>query len=56
MTLNDFARDYDQLPPREQALFAETLRRLLTNGLIWREDEDDRKAYAFLARRGELIQ
>lgn len=56
MTLSDFARDYDQLPPGEQALFAETLRRLLTNGLVWREDEDDRKAYAFLARRSELIQ
>lgn len=56
MSLLRFAQEYEQLGPGEQALFAETVKRLMTDGLIWREDEDDRKAYNFLARRGELVQ
>ncbi len=55
MTLARFAQDYDQLPPGEQALFAEAVRRLLSDGLIWRDDDDDRRIYNFLARRGELV-
>jgi hypothetical protein len=55
MTLTRFAQDYDQLPPGEQALFAEAVRRLLSDGLIWRDDDDDRRIYNFLARRGDLI-
>ena len=55
MTLSRFAQEYDQLPPGEQALFAEAVRRLLSDGLIWRDDDDDRRIYNFLARRGELV-
>lgn len=56
MSLEAFAREHDQLPPGEQALFAEAVRRLLSDGLVWREDEDDRKVYNFLARRGDLVK
>lgn len=56
MSLLNFAHEYEQLGPGEQATFAETLKRLLTDGLIWREADDDRKAYNFLARRAELVQ
>ena len=56
MTLSHFAHEYDQLPPGEQALLAEAVRRLLTDGLIWRDDDDDdRRIYNYLARRGELV-
>jgi hypothetical protein len=55
MTLSRFAHEYDQLPPGEQALFAEAVRRLLTDGLIWRDDDDDRRIYNYLGRRGELV-
>ena len=55
MTLARFAQDFEQLPPGEQALFAEAVRRLLSDGLIWRDDDDDRRIYNFLARRGDLV-
>jgi hypothetical protein len=46
---------YDDLSPDDQALFDSTVRKLLREGLIWRELEDDRRAYNFLARRAGLI-
>lgn len=55
MSLETFAREYSQISSGEQAQFAEALRRLLAEGLIWREDEQDRRIYTFLARRRELI-
>lgn len=55
MTLTGFAQEYSELPPGEQAQFAEAVRRLLAEGLIWREDEGDRRVYAFLVRRRELV-
>lgn len=55
MTLARFAHEYDQLPPGEQALFAEAVRRLLSDGLIWRDADDDRRIYNYLARRSELV-
>lgn len=55
MSLQTFASEYDQLPPGEQAQFADAIQRLLNNGLVWREDDADRKVYSFLARRRELI-
>ncbi|MSP14339.1 MAG: DUF4194 domain-containing protein [Chloroflexi bacterium] len=55
MALTQFAQEYDQLTPGEQAQFAEAVRRLLADGLIWREDENDRRIYAFLSRRRELV-
>ena len=56
MALATFAQAYSELAPGEQAQFAEAVRRLLADGLIWREDESDRRIYTFLARRRDLIQ
>ena len=56
MTMGAFATAYDALSPADQALFAATIHRLLTDGLLWREDERDRRAYAFLTRHRELVQ
>lgn len=55
MSFSQFAREYDQLPPAEQHQFAEAVRRLLADGLIWREDEADRRTFNFLLRRRELV-
>ncbi|WP_129630673.1 DUF4194 domain-containing protein [Candidatus Oscillochloris fontis] len=55
MSLLQFAQEYSQLASSEQAQFAHALRRLLADGLIWREDEADRSIYAFLIRRRELV-
>lgn len=56
MSLMQIAQEYEQLAPGEQALFAESVKHLLAEGLLWREDEDDRKAYNFLARRGDMVR
>lgn len=55
MPLAEFATEYALLSAGEQALFAEAVRRLLAEGLLWRGDEDDTRAYAFLLRRRELL-
>jgi hypothetical protein len=55
MSLVTFAEEYSQLSSTEQAQFAEALRRLLADGLIWREDADDRRIFSFLLRRRELV-
>lgn len=55
MSLIDFAHEYSQLASSEQAQFAEAVRRLLADGLIWREDADDRRIFSFLLRRRELV-
>lgn len=55
MSLVQFAQEYSQFSSSEQALFAQAVRRLLADGLIWREDEDDRQSYSFLLRRRELV-
>jgi Domain of unknown function (DUF4194) len=56
MSLMHIAQEYEQLAPGEQALFAESVKRLLAEGLLWREDEGDRKTYNFLSRRGDLVR
>lgn len=56
MSLLNFAQEYAQLTAGEQSLFADSVRRLLAEGLIWREEESDRKIYNFLARRGDLVR
>jgi hypothetical protein len=56
VSLTQFAAEYDSLPPGDQALFADSIRRLLGDGLIWREDEADRRLYNFLARRADLVR
>lgn len=55
MSLTNFAQAYAELTPNEQTQFADSVRRLLADGLIWREDETDRRVYNFLARRRELV-
>jgi len=55
MSLTNFAQMYAELTPNEQAQFADATRRLLADGLIWREDETDRRIYNFLVRRRELV-
>lgn len=55
MPLTTFTREYEELPPNEQAQFAEAVRLLLSEGLIWREEEADRRVYNFLVRRRELV-
>ena len=55
MTLGVFAQEYDALPPGEQTLFAETVRWLLAESLIWRELDGDRRIYSFLSRRTTLV-
>lgn len=55
MSLIDFAETYSQLSAGEQQQFGDAVRRLLSDGLIWREHEPDRRSYNFLVRRRELV-
>lgn len=55
MSLSQFAQEYSLLSPSEQAQFAQAVRRLLADGLLWREDDSDRPVYHFLLRRRELV-
>jgi hypothetical protein len=55
MSLATFANEYSQLGATEQGQFAEAVRRLLADGLVWREEEADRRVYTFLLRRRELV-
>lgn len=55
MNLSQFAQEYSELSSSEQAQFAQAVRRLLADGLIWREDDQDRQIYHFLQRRRELV-
>jgi len=56
MSLIAFAEEYNRLSPNEQAQFAEGVRRLLADGLIWREEESERRIYHFIARRAALAR
>lgn len=56
MSLVNFAEEYSQLSSTEQQLFADSVRRLLSDGLIWREDEQDRRIFAWLVRRIDLVR
>jgi hypothetical protein len=53
--MQHFADQYINLPPGEQTLFAEAVRRLLADGLLWREIDGDRRLYSWLARRSDLV-
>jgi hypothetical protein len=55
MGLVEFSEAYSQLTNSEQQQFSDAVRRLLSDGLIWREDEHDRPAYNFLVRRRDLV-
>jgi hypothetical protein len=54
VTMN-FAEAYAQLSPNEQTQFADAVRRLMADGLIWREDENDRRIYNWLLRQRDLV-
>ncbi len=54
--MQHFAERYTNLPPGDQTLFAEAVRRLLADGLVWREIEGDRRLYNWLVRRSDLVQ
>src|SRR5919108_1713301 len=56
MSLTAFLEEYNRLSPNEQAQFAEAIRRLLADGLIWREEESERRIYHFIARRASSIR
>jgi uncharacterized protein DUF4194 len=56
MTWTEFGNRLDGLNSSEQAQFSESLRRLLANGWIWQEDEEDRHFYHFVTRHVELLQ
>jgi hypothetical protein len=51
-----FAEEYATLSPGEQAQFAEAVRVLLAEGLIWREDSGKRHIYSFLNRHTDLVK
>lgn len=55
MSLLHFAQAYTELASNEQMQFADAIRRLLADGLIWREEESDRHTYNFLVRRRDLV-
>ena len=52
---NNFVEAYAQLAPNEQTQFADAVRRLMADGLIWREDENDRRIYNWLVRQRDLV-
>jgi hypothetical protein len=56
MALTAFLEEYNRLSPNEQAQFAEAIRRLMADGLIWREEESERRIYHFIARRAASIR
>jgi Domain of unknown function (DUF4194) len=56
MSLIAFAEEYNRLSPNEAAQFAEAVRRLLADGLVWREEEGDRRIYHFISRHSSLIR
>jgi len=56
MTLTAFAQEYAGLLTSEQALFGDAVRRLLANGYLWREDDDERRFYNVLLRRQDLVK
>jgi hypothetical protein len=56
MELIDFAQDYTELAPGEQALFQDSIRRLLSDGIIWRDDTKDQRVYSFLQRHRDLVE
>ena len=55
MSLVEFAAAYNELSANEQTQFGDAVRRLLADGLVWREQEEDRRIYNFLIRRRELV-
>lgn len=51
-----FAEMYGELSANEQALFSETVNKLLVEGIIWYEDANKTSLYTFLRRHEELVK
>ncbi len=56
MSWTDFGNKLDALNSSEQALFTDTLCRLLTQSWVWRDDDEDRRIYNFLTRHEDLFR
>lgn len=56
MDLGTFTESYANLHPNEKAQFADTIRILLSESLIWREEERTRHVYLFLKRYTDLVK
>jgi hypothetical protein len=54
--MSTFVEEYEALSPSDQAQFAEAVRTLMAEGLIWREDSGKRHVYSFLNRHTELVK
>lgn len=55
MTLETFATEWSALATSERAAFAEVTRRLFEEGLLWRDDDADRRQYSFAVRNLALL-
>lgn len=56
MSWTDFGNKLDAFNSAEQAAFTDTVRRLLAQSWVWRDDDDDRRHYNFLARHEDLFR
>lgn len=55
MSLFALAEAYEHMLQSERAMFEEVVLRLLSDGLLWRDDGQDRRLYEFLAQHQENI-
>jgi hypothetical protein len=55
MSLFALAEAYEQMLHGERATFEEVILRLLSDGLLWRDDAQDRRLYEFLAQHQEIV-
>jgi hypothetical protein len=55
MSLFALAEAYEHMLQSERATFEEVVLRLLSDGLLWRDDAQDRRLYEFLAQHQEII-
>lgn len=54
--MGSFSEEYEELSASEQALFAEAVNRLFSDGFIWYEDKSKATLYTFLRRHLELVK
>ena len=51
-----FMEEYTNFSPTEKVQFADTVKVLLDEGLLWREEESKRQVYLFLKQHTDLIK
>lgn len=54
--MGTFAEEYNELSPNDQALFSESVNRLLAEGLVWFEDTGRSQVYGFVRRHFEMVK